>query len=140
MSFKKPSQQEILRSCDEAGPEDGADPKTFLRKSTRRVVNRKALQLCSQVARTLNSILAGECGDELLRELAVESVVPAPNSSRLLVTLALSETASNVDPGQVLARLERAYGLLRSEVAAAVTRKHVPELTFRIARPEHGHA
>jgi ribosome-binding factor A len=140
MSFEKPSRKEISLSCDEAGPEDGTDPKTFLRKSTRKVVNRKALQLCSEVARTLNSVLAGECGDDLLRELAVESVVPAPNSSRLVVTLYLLETANTVDPDQVLAHLERAYGLLRSEVAAAINRKHVPELTFRIARPEQGRA
>ena len=50
--------------------------------------NRKALQLCAQVAQTLGVVLAGECGEDLLRELFVTSVVPAPDSSRLLVMIA----------------------------------------------------
>src|SRR5437660_11636997 len=64
----------------DVGPEDGLDPRDFFRREPPRRTNRKALQLCRQVERTLGFVLAGECGDDLLRELCVVSVVPAPNS------------------------------------------------------------
>ena len=87
MKSRKPSRRQILSSCHEIGPDDGVDPRTFFRDPARPKTNRKALQLCGQVARTLQAVLAGETGDDLLRELQVESVVPAPTSARLLVTL-----------------------------------------------------
>src|SRR5262249_35734345 len=99
-----------------------------------RVPNRKALQLCDQVAQTLGFVLVGECGDDLLRDLVVEAVVPAPNSAHLLVTVAMP--ADGPDPARVLEHLQAAMGMLRSEVAAAIHRKKVPLLTFRVAR--HG--
>ena len=43
----------------------------------------KTLQLCRQAQRALSLALAGECDDDLLRSLYVESVVPAPDASRL---------------------------------------------------------
>ncbi len=43
------------------------------------------MQLCRQVAVTLDMVLSGECRDELLQSLRVESVQPAPNASRMLV-------------------------------------------------------
>jgi ribosome-binding factor A len=70
-----------------------------------------------------------------LRSLKVVSVTPAPDASRLLVTVEPVPPAGAADPGLVLARLGRASGWLRSEVAAAVTRKRAPVLTFRLAPP-----
>ena len=43
---------------------------------------RKAWQLCSQVARTLSDVLAGQCDDQLLCSLDVLKVEPAPDTSR----------------------------------------------------------
>jgi ribosome-binding factor A len=100
-----------------------------------RVPNRKALQLCGQVERTLASVLAGECGDDVLRDLVVESVVPAPNASRVLVTVYLAPHAPVLDAHQVYEHLERARGRLRREVAAAITRRRVPDLLFRVVNP-----
>lgn len=133
MKFRKASPEEMLSSCTDIGPDDGVDPRTAFRKPLRRVPNRKALQLCAQVADTLNQVFAWECGDELLEGLLVESVRPAPNSSHLLVTVALADPAAKIDPATVMQHLQRAYGLLRSEVASAIHRKRVPELTFHIA-------
>jgi hypothetical protein len=45
---------------------------------------RKDLQLCRQVAETLQLVL-GDCGDDVLRDLHVVRVVPAPDASQLLV-------------------------------------------------------
>ena len=50
--------------------------------------DRKAFQLCHQVAETLEEVLA-ECGDGVLQALRVLDVEPAPDASRLLVTVAV---------------------------------------------------
>lgn len=132
MKFRNPSQKQLLLSCADVGPEDGSNPREFARKSSGRVPNRKALQLCGQVARTLGGILSGECGDEVLRNVFVESVRPAPDSSRLLVTVSPAGFAPPVEPAAVLERLYRAAGMLRREVAAAIHRRRTPELMFRV--------
>ena len=64
--------------------------------------NRKAKQLCRQVAETLDLILSGDCRDELLQSLHVISVVPAPNSSRLLVTVLADLAAEFFDRREVV--------------------------------------
>jgi len=131
MKRKEPSRKDMLSSCSEIGPEDGADPKSFLRPERPRVKNRKALQLCEQVSQTLGHILAWESGDDCLRELAVVSVVPAPNSGHLLVTVTAPVA---VDPTQAMERLQAAHGKLRAEVAGAIHRKKVPLLTFEVVQ------
>jgi ribosome-binding factor A len=119
--------------CDEIGPDDGVDPRVRSRETSRRVPNRKALQLCGEVARTLNGILQGECDDEVLRDVLVESVVPAPDSTRLLVTVSCSPSAREIVAAEVLQHLHRVHGKLRGEVAAAIHRRKTPELVFRVA-------
>ncbi len=137
MTFKKPSLRNLRTLCADVGPDDGQDPRTLGREPSGKVPNRKALQLCGQVSRTLSGVLSGECGDDVLREVLVESVRPAPDSSRLLVTVGLAPSAGAVDPAVVLDRLLRAAGMLRSAVAAVIHRKRAPELTFRVlSRPD----
>jgi ribosome-binding factor A len=135
MKARKPLRRHLLALCAEIGPDDGQDPRTLFRKSPAKVRNRKALQLCGQVARTLSSILSGECGDDVLREVIVETVQPVPDASRLLVTVSLAASAGIVEPASVLEHLHRAAGMLRGEVAAAIHRKRAPELTFRLLIP-----
>lgn len=89
---------------------------------------RKALQLCRQVQRALNYAL-GETGDDRLLELYVESVEPAPNDKRLMVTV--SPMGEDCDPAAVLERLQFALPMLRSAVAESIHRKRVPELLFQ---------
>jgi ribosome-binding factor A len=136
MKPRKPSLRQLRSSCAEVGPDDGLDPRTAFRKPSGKVANRKALQLCGQVARTLNYVLGGECADELLRSVLVESVQPAPDSSRLLVTVCPAASAATTDPAAVLDHLHRAAGRLRAEVACAIHRKRAPELTFRVVSLE----
>jgi hypothetical protein len=135
----------MLSACNDLDPDDGVDPRTESRSSwdagRDRVPNRKALQLCGQVARTLAGVF-GECGDPVLRDLLVESVVPAPNSSRLLVTVSLpsqvlgmTEEASADRVRRVNEHLERAHGLLRAEAATAIHRRRTPDLLFRVVVP-----
>jgi len=85
------------------------------------------------VAVTLEEVLA-ECGDVVLQALRVLDVEPAPDASRLLVTVAVDGTADDtLDAGNVHDHLVRASGHLRSEVASAITRKRAPVLVYRLA-------
>ncbi len=94
-----------------------------------RTDDRKARQLCRQIERTLHSVLA-ESRDDVLRDLMVESVEPAPNTSRLLVTVTSLETDARTEI--VLAHLDRATPRLRAEIATAIQRKRLPELAYRV--------
>jgi ribosome-binding factor A len=117
---------------EDVGPEDGADPKLFFGKPSRKKTNRKALQLCSQIEQTLAVILSWESGSELLRNLVVEAVEPAPDSTRVLVSVSLAVAAEPFGPRQALTGLHRSAAWLRTEIAAAIHRKRVPQLVFRI--------
>jgi ribosome-binding factor A len=137
MKRKQPSRKDFLSSCSEVGPEDGADPRLFFRKASAQKHNRKALQLCGAVTRALSHALAWELGDELLSSLRVESVTPAPDSSRLLVVVSIALPPDEDLPDEMHVRLRRLTGRLRAEVATAIHRRRVPELSFFVqARKE----
>lgn len=146
---RRPTRRQLRAVCGEVGPDDGVDPRELARARMRqhsgvrsgpgpaeRGAGRKARQLSRQVAETLDAVLAGDTGDEVLRALRVVSATPAPDASRLLVTVAPRPPADRLDPAEVLARLARASGWLRTEVAAAITRKRAPALSFRLAAPD----
>jgi ribosome-binding factor A len=148
----------MRRLCAELGEDDGLDPRLVARRSGHggrsrhggggpafgpgspaQPVDRKAAQLCRQVAVTLDEVLA-ECGDGVLRNLHVVDVAPFPDTSRLLVTVsAVAAGAPGAPaPQAVLEHLQHAGGHLRYEVASAVTRKRAPLLVYRLAEPETG--
>lgn len=128
---QRPSRSTVEDLRSEPGPEDGIDPREMLRQGARKKGGRKTHQLCAQVAEALHYAFASVCNDDVLRELGVVSVQPAPDESRLLATVAPT-LPGPCDPAEVMARLERAMGKLRTEVAAAIHRKKVPQLTFRV--------
>jgi ribosome-binding factor A len=97
-------------------------------------LHRKTLQLCQQVAETLNYVLSGECHDAELQSLLVLDVQPAPNASHLLVTVAPQLPGEVIDPVAVLARLNSVASWLRSEVARSITRKRAPQFVFQVLR------
>jgi ribosome-binding factor A len=121
----------MLSAAADVRPDDGLDPRFDRRGGERPAGKRKTLQLCREAERTLSAVLAGECDDDLLRELSVLSVVPAPNAGRLLVTVVVP-TSAGVPVEEALRRLLRASGQLRGELAAAVSRRKTPELAFRV--------
>lgn len=121
--------------CAEIHEDDGVDPHEFFKKYRDRPrSDRKARQLCGQVAETLGQVLAGQA-DDVLCGLIVAAVEPAPDASRLLVTVRAPLPVEGAGPDEVLGRLERASGRLRAEVAAAITRRRTPTLAFRLAGP-----
>ncbi len=134
MNARKPSQKQMLSSCAEIREDDGIDPREFFKhKRTHKKVDRKTLQLCAQVADILNGLLP-DCHDELLQMLQVASVVPAPDASQLLITVyPVIQLEKNFDSHRILGQLTHAAGHLRTEIAAAITRKRAPTLLFQVA-------
>ena len=93
----------------------------------------KDLQLCRQVFDALSYALA-ELDDPVIDELVLASVVPAPSSARVLITLVPSR--DDIDRDVALDRVRELAAELREEVTAEVTRKRAPELVFRIGRSD----
>ncbi len=124
MPIRKSSRQRLRTLCAEVHADDGSDPRVFFRKvRSPGKPDHKARQLCRQVRDVL---------DAILDDLTVVAVDPAPDSAHLLVTVAALTSDLPPDPLAILARLDRASGSLRSEVAAAITRKRAPLLTYRV--------
>jgi ribosome-binding factor A len=109
-------------------PPDGTDPTSMFSLDVDRRRGRKERQLCRQVQEALGYALPA-LRDEILRDLWVISVEPAPDAARLC---AVVEAPRGAALDEVYARLDRAAGLLRNEVAQAITRKRTPTLTFRV--------
>ena len=97
------------------------------RASSRRQAERKTQQFCRQVQRALNSALADRSIGDGIEGLFVEEVSPAPDCGRLLVHVLVPGSLPVAD---VMIALGRETPRLRSEVAAAITRKRAPELCF----------
>jgi ribosome-binding factor A len=139
------SRKELTGLCAELSDDDGVAPHAQSRPDPgarhhqgrfREGLDRKAVQLCHQVAETLEEVLA-ECGDAVLQSLRVLDVEPAPDASRLLVTVAADAwTQGDADPGRIHSHLARAAGHLRGEVAGAITRKKAPVLVYRLVPPD----
>ncbi len=104
------------------------NPDAFFAHAADKKAARKERQLCRQVKEALDYALPA-LTDELLQDCLVIDVEPCPDASRLCVVVCAPE---GLDPEEILSRLERASGLLRREVAEAITRKRTPTLCFRV--------
>jgi hypothetical protein len=128
--FRKDTALDRYRA--ELHEDDGQDPRYFFRKETQPTkAGRKAMQLCAQVADTLGLLFSGETSDEIIQSLEILDVLPAPNAAQLLVTVAPAAGAPPLDEAEVRTALARAAGWLRGEIAATITRKRAPRLSFR---------
>lgn len=106
--------------CAVPDEDDGVPPETNFDPKRNKKEDRKAQQLCAEVAKTLSMTLTGD-----VRVLSVE---PAPDASVLRVRF-----FSSSDPDAMHARLSAATGALRAAVAADINRKRAPELVFQWA-------
>jgi ribosome-binding factor A len=97
-------------------------------EAMQRQVARKVRQLCRQVQEAVGAAL-GSLDDDLLNAVWVAGVEPEPDASRLVVFI---EVGAETPSERVFARLERVAGMVRAEVAAAITRKRTPTLVFRV--------
>lgn len=136
MVLDKRTREAMLAHCGEIHEDDGVDPREYFRASrSHHKQDRKAKQLCRQVAETLDQVLAGETGDDLLRELRVVEVIPAPDASRLQVTVQQDCEVEQFEPQEITTRLGLVTGFLRTAVTAAITRRKAPALIFIVAPP-----
>ena len=133
MPKKRPSNKRIRTLCAEVSPEDGTDPREWLKGlHGPKARDPKVRRLCGQVADVLSLVLAAE-PDEVLNGIDIASVEPAPDSKQLLVTVRpLFNDNGIADPGPILDALARASPRLRSEVASAITRRRAPMLIYRV--------
>lgn len=117
--------------CAHASDGDFVNPKFDKREEVRRPSG-KDLAISKQAARAIDQQLSTLSWsiDAGLRVVAVE---PAPDATRLRVLVAWSERGYGLD--SVMAWLRARKGLLRSAVAAAITRRRAPDLTFAPAPP-----
>lgn len=116
--------------CDELSVEDGLEPKFFFKKKYDRKINRKARQLCKQIAVSIQITLSGEFYDPILNNLIVHSVEPDLNGSNILVILESGLDKNIHSETAVLQALSKVKSQLRSEVAMTIHRKRAPELSF----------
>jgi len=133
MSRKRTPHSELVPWAAELAAEDGTDPKEFHEKpwNQPRESSRKAQQLCGQVADALRSILPG-LADEVLQNLLIVSVEPAPHTGRLLVTVAVPPPADVTDYTIVREHLQNATMRIRHEATAAIHRRKSPELVWYV--------
>ena len=71
---------------------------------------------------------------DVLTGVSVQKVTPAPHAGRLCVVIAVHDFRHHQ---KVAAIVQRHSGRLLAEVAATITRRRAPELTFEIV-PEGG--
>jgi ribosome-binding factor A len=124
--------ESILRAlCGEPGPDDGRPPARRSRSSSSRP-DRKTWQLCAQAQRALEYSLGEVCPQLLQHTVSVQSVVPAPDATHLLVTVVVGQCPSPQELQRLQADLLHRQGRLRAAVATAITRRKAPLLTFRV--------
>lgn len=129
--------------CESWGPDDGLDPHELFayqdeddNEDSQQLVEasrlRKDRQLCKEAFRTLSLAFAElAVRDRLLAEVELCAVDPAPDASRLRLTLRGAGDLAAIE-GQ-LERLRGYRGVLRSALAAALHRKRVPQLELALA-------
>ena len=136
MKLRKSSRSQNWQDvCGELREGDSVDSRLAARRSSgsrHHDQHRKTGQLCQQVAHVLESVFTGEAHDADLRNLSVVNVVPAPHTGRMLVTVAPWASDKPTPIGVLQEKLRRATPWLRSELAASISRRKVPELVFQI--------
>ena len=90
-------------------------------------------QLCAQAHEVLSLAFEGECRDPLLQQLSVRAVLPDPDASRLAVHVSAPEGES---APAILEALDRAKGLLRSQLATELDKRRTPSLRFVLLSEE----
>lgn len=84
-------------------------------------------QACAQAHEVLSLSIEGECRDPVLQQLSVRAVLPDPDGSRLAVYVSAPQGES---APAILEALERAKGMLRSQLASELNKKRTPNLRF----------
>ncbi len=93
--------------------------------------DRKASQLCAQVRRALDYGISEALSDSS-SDAYVMDVVPAPNTSHLLVLVQPTVTLDEQGLRSLQEELMRHAGQLRTTVAEFIHRRKTPTLSFQV--------
>jgi ribosome-binding factor A len=111
--------------------EEDLDDSEFFRRRERRHTphhRHKHQQLAAQVAAIVGEAIA-VLDDPRLSALVVVGAAPAPDAGRMVISV-VDRDGGSVD--DVAALLARVRGTLRAEVAAGISRRRAPELSFAV--------
>ena len=131
MTVSNKIREQMLKLCGSISEDDGHDPRKLRESKAAEKKNDeyRHKRLCQQVARTLALVLP-ESLAEPIRELKIDCVVRGRNTSVLKVRIADPKWANRSQRTELMDLLKSQERWLRSEVAAAITRKRVPRLCF----------
>ena len=93
--------------------------------------DRKAAQLCAQVRRALDYGISEALSDSPI-DAYILDVVPAPNTSHMIVLVQPAAEADAEAVRDLEDELQRHAGLLRTTVAESINRRKTPTLSFRV--------
>ncbi len=93
--------------------------------------DRKAAQLCAQVRRALDYGLS-EALSETRLDAYIMDVVPAPNTSHLLVLVQPADSSNMDEVRKLEEELLKHSGMLRTAVAESIHRRKTPTLSFQV--------
>lgn len=114
--------------------DDGALTRPDFRDLSRPRGDHKTAQLCAQIQRALELALLGACSDEVLMELQVIAVEPAPDSRRLRVVFVVPDSVADLGREEIERRLQAERDVLTAEVVQSIHRRKCPELVFELVR------
>jgi ribosome-binding factor A len=123
---------EANQLCAELGSEDGIDPRILARKYDSKPSDHKVQQLSKKAKQILSLVLTGELGDPIFQNLDVIAVNASEDGQFLVVTVRHMDSDLALDRRYILNKLQAIQGYLRSVIAQAVKRKHVPTLKFQL--------
>ncbi len=137
MSIPKRLRERMLEFCGSLSDEDGLNPRDdqsihINRKQDTSVYRQR--RLCRQITETL-MLAISDAPDPLVANAKVLLVRPRKANKSVTVRVAVTD---DVDQRLLQERLKGCEGWLRSEIAAAISRKRVPRLIFEITRVETG--
>ena len=130
-SHKEQAQAEQL--CAELREDDGIPPSVLAKRkqNEHRHINYHGEQLCKQVRIALGEAFTCDCADPSFADLQVHEVRMSSGTTALEVVLSAPDQDANLLAG-IEQNLQRAEGLLRAAISAAINRKRLPRLKFRL--------
>ena len=120
----------MLDLCGELHEDDGIDPKIYFKNKLNRKGDRKTQQLCQQVARALNLCL-NDCDDPIVQLMYLVNVIPAPDSSCLMVHVECDN--SEYQHADAMMAIRNQTARLQFEISRSINRKRVPNLIFSVS-------
>jgi len=121
--------------CAELRPDDGIDPAVLFGRQRRpRGRHKKDRQLCGQAFKAFCMVMDQLAHMEWATDLFVAQVTPAPDASRLRVSVGVYGDVPLAEALHRVERLTQHTARFRWELGQAISRKRVPEIFFELTK------